>query len=109
MLGLMPRELIDSPGLAAWKASALQEPPPKCLIFILPGYAMLQQSAQPVPYLNNLAAEGCSGLLALRDTSASGGGDLQGCENALAQFLGIHEPAGKQSLADRYASMYWQS
>ena len=94
--------------LAAWKASALQEPPPKCLVFLLPGEAMQEahKPPPPVPHLNNLAAEGCSGLLALRKLSASLEGKTQGCNQVLAHFLEVHEPAAdqtQQSLAERCA------
>lgn len=60
----------------------------------------------PVPHLNNLAAEGCSGLLAVRMTSVSAEGQTLECQQVLTQFLGVHEPAAdqaQQSLAVRCA------
>ena len=65
-------------------------------------------SAPPVPHLNHLAAEGCSGLLALRILPASLEGQTQGCKQMLAHFLGVHEPAAEQaqqSLAERCAQL----
>lgn len=72
----------------AWKKSALQTPPPKCLVFLLP---ISQHSAGCWTHVDRLAAEGCSGLLALREVTVSTDGVPKHQEQVLAQFLGVHE------------------
>ncbi len=99
--------LTEGPAnIAAWKASALQEPPPRCLLFLLPGDALEHQPVVPLPHLDDLAAKGCSGLLALRDVIGDADGQKQDHEQSFAQLLGIHaHDAAQKFLLDRCASI----
>jgi hypothetical protein len=60
----------------------------------------------PLPHLDNLAAQGCSGLLALRDMPWNADGQREDDRQFFAQLLGIHaHDAAQKSLADRCASV----
>ena len=85
---------ISNPAHAAWKAAALQDPPPKCLILILDATRPADatrlpealEAAGPV-HMHAVAREGCSGFLALRQRT-----DGACRESAvLAQLLGVHK------------------
>lgn len=92
--------------VAAWKASALQEPPPRCLVFLLPRDVPASQPVMPLPHLDDLAAQGCSGLLALRDMPGNADGQKEDNEQLFDQLLGVHaHDAAQNFLADRCASV----
>ena len=91
----MCRSLLRTAWPAAWKAAALQDPPPKCLIIFMDAEAehakapeqlvCALEAADPV-HVHSIAREGSSGYLALRQ----GTHGAAPCE-ALAQLLGVHK------------------
>jgi hypothetical protein len=106
LLGLSDCLTGGPANVAAWKASALQEPPPRCLVFLLPGDAPASEPVMPLPHLDDLAAQGSSGLLALRDMPWKADGQREDNKQFFAQLLGIHaHDAAQKSLADRCASV----
>ncbi len=76
---------------AAWKAAALQDPAPKCLVLFLdlPGHDAGQNIQYlSLPNLDAVARDGRTGHLALRENA----GDRPAPKlSALAQLLDVHK------------------
>lgn len=83
-LGVIPR-ISDSqtPFNELGEAAARQEPPPTCLLLVLTGLSLGSQCSNgeftksplegaEYPHLDALAREGCSGLLAVRNSTYEG-------------------------------------
>lgn len=83
-----PTTDIQSSQSPANEAAARQEPPPKCLLFVLSGVLLPRADEQNaaaatvldacnLPHLNRAAAQGNLCLLTLRQDAANGGCELQ--------------------------------